>query len=228
MEEIKTVAIVGNSITYKDNDAIVRLVTRGEGNILATAKSVKKHDAKLKYAASIFNVGKYMLCGRSNTIKECIQIEGFTQLTEDVEKYYIGCYILENFAKINQKSSEVGLFDDVIDILVKLTYSDIDPLDAQRDFLLCVLKRNGFDNSFIKCSCCGKNTEIIGYDIDSGIVCENCANSTQTIVIADKIKKYLLGEEADAQVKRQGISLLEEIIYYYIGMKFYKNKYRDK
>ena len=58
-EDKKVVAIVGNCISYKDNDAFANLLTRGSGNILATAKSVKKADAKLKYAVSdIFFVAK--------------------------------------------------------------------------------------------------------------------------------------------------------------------------
>lgn len=226
MDENKIIAIVGNSITYKDNDAIVKLLTRGYGNILATAKSVKKADAKLKYAASVFNVGHYMLCGRSNTIRECVQIEGFPPLVEDVEKYYTGCYILENFGKINQKTSDVKLFDSVIDVLIKLTYGDIPPIDSKRNFLLSILKSGGLDITFNKCSVCGIDKDILGYDIDSGIVCKNCGNSNQTITIPNEIKKYYCGEDVNLKVKGDAISLLEEIIYYYMGIKIYKNKYR--
>ncbi len=227
MEDTKVVAIVGNYISYKENDVFARLLTRGEGNILATARGVKKATAKLKYAVSLFNIGKYNLCGKMNIIKECVQIDSLSDITLDVEKYYAGCYILENFAKINEKSRDTKIFDETIEILTDLTYGNISAQDAQKEFILRMLKCNGFDKSFTSCNICGAKLDCAAFDVEGGVVCRPCSNPSKSLYITRESINYIQGKEVSEKDKKNTLLLLEEIIYYYIGIKFTKNKFSD-
>ena len=59
--EIKTEAIVLQSIDYKDNDKLLTLFSPTLGRITAGAKGVKKQKAKLSFAAQPFCFAEYVL-----------------------------------------------------------------------------------------------------------------------------------------------------------------------
>ena len=89
MDLIKVRGIVVKTSDYKDNDKLVNIVTFELGRITVLARGVKKNTAKLKYAAEVFNFGEYMLAKKSNmyTMTECVQIDAFSSITQDIDTY---------------------------------------------------------------------------------------------------------------------------------------------
>jgi DNA repair protein RecO (recombination protein O) len=59
--EIKTEAIVLQSIDYKDNDKLLTLFSPSLGKLTAGIRGVKKPTAKLSFAAQPFCFAEYVL-----------------------------------------------------------------------------------------------------------------------------------------------------------------------
>ncbi|MCQ2603339.1 MAG: DNA repair protein RecO, partial [Clostridia bacterium] len=103
MELKKVTAIVTRATRYHETDMIVNLVSLEEGRITATARGCLKPKAKLRYAAEPMNFGEYMLSGSGDRyiIADCSQIESFSPITYDLDKFYASSLILEVLQKLS-------------------------------------------------------------------------------------------------------------------------------
>ena len=179
MELVKVRGLVVKSMDYRDNDKLVTLVTFEKGKIIALARGVKKATAKLKYAAEMFNFGEYMIAtkGEQFTITECVQIDSFSSLTQNIETYYCACMMMDALNKIQNYESQSDLLTYTIKLLGELSYSNIDPNIVSTEFLKGCLKYNGYELDFNFCSNCGNALFEEAYFSESnGIICTNCSN----------------------------------------------------
>ena len=109
--DVKVKAIVTRAVPYNESDMIVTLVGVDTGVLTATAKGCLKPKAKLRYAAEPMNFGDYVLSGRNGRyiVTECSQIESFSSITYDIEKYYAASMILETLQR-GSKDANPDLF----------------------------------------------------------------------------------------------------------------------
>ena len=221
--EIKTKAIVVRAVPYHETDMIVTLVSAEHGKLTATARGCLKPKAKLRYAAEPLNFGDYILSGNNGrfVITDCSQIETFSPVTADIDKYYAASLTLEVLNKLTPDEAQPALFIHALTTLGELAYEDKDVDEIVTDFLQNVLKVNGNDLDFKHCNVC--KCDITGdafFDVADGIVCEHCKNFGATLVDAVS-RAYLAGENRDIshELKMRANRTLADIMYELLGTR---------
>ena len=215
-------AIVARAVPYGESDMIVTLVSVEEGRLTATARGCLKKGAKLRYAAEPFNFGEYVLAGKNGryVVAECSQIDSFSPITADIERYYAGAFILDALSKLSEEPSG-EIFAAALRALKELAYSSRDENDVTRDFLLSTLAASGSGLNFKACSACGCILDGHAYFSDAdGIVCAR--HAPIGAVAIDKISRaYLAGEGEDTPrtLKLKANILLCDFVYMMIGVR---------
>lgn len=221
-DEIKTKAIVTRAIPYHESDMIVTLVSPEYGKLTATARGCLKPKAKLRYASEILNFGDYILSGKNGkyVITDCSQIEPFISITYDIEKYYAASLILDMLQKLSNERNPV-FFVHTLEYINELAHGDRTTDDIICDFLLTILKDNGYNLDFKHCGICGCDIEKDAYYIDlEGIICEDCKGNNGYFI--DVIsRKYITKENIDIshELKSKANMILADIIFNSLGEK---------
>lgn len=220
-DSIKTKAIAVRAVPFGESDMIVTLVGVEAGKITATAKGCLKRGAKLRFAAEPFNFGEYVLAGKNGRyiIAECAQIESFSDITTDLDRYYDGCLILEALSKLCEEPSQ-EVFMRALNALAALAYSKEDANCAVRDFLLGALEASGSAQDFSHCNICGCVIDGAAYFEESdGVVCEHCKDE-RAIAFESPLRAFLAGEKLQNATDelRANIRLLE-LVYIMLGVK---------
>ncbi len=170
-------AICLKAVDYKDNDKMLLLFGAENGKFSALIRGVKKANAKLKFCAQPFCFGEYEIVekGGRYTVANCLEIEGFSKISKDVDAYYCASVMLE-FCVVATEDNQpnVNLFLALLNSLKRLT--EISPKLILVKFLLEGLKYAGFGLSFDLCTACGNKTfSCLSLDLtDGGMVCQDC------------------------------------------------------
>ena len=222
-DELKTKAIVVRAVPYHETDMIVTLVSAEYGKLTATARGCLKPKAKLRYVAEPMNFGDYLLSGKNGRYisADCSQIESFSSVTADIDKYYAASLTLEVLSKLTPDEPQPGLLIAALAALGDLAYEDKDTDEIVTDFLLFALNYNGNDLDFKRCNVC--KCDIVGdafFDVADGIVCEHCKNFGATVVDAVS-RAYIAGENRDIshELKMRANRTLAEIMYELLGTR---------
>lgn len=221
--DLKVKAIVTRAVPYKESDMIVTLVGVDIGKITATARGCLKPKAKLRYSAEPMNFGDYVLSGKNGryVITQCEQIESFSQITQDIEKYYAASLVLEVLSKLSP-DPQPELFISALKTLNNLAYTDDETDVIVTDFLLDVLKIFGNELDFEHCSSCKCSLEGTAYFKDTdGIVCEHCKGLDGYIPVDRTTRNYLSGEnrEISHNLRVKANLLLSELVYITSGVR---------
>ena len=170
--EIKTEAIVLQSIDYKDNDKLLTLFSPSLGRITAGIRGVKKPKAKLAFSAQPFCFAEYILAekGGRYTVTNAYLHESFFALRCDITRFYAACAMAETcLAILYENESYEGLFVALIEGLKALALDDGDPAEAYLTFALVALRESGYplDLGFFE-ECGGDIGERLWFDFADG------------------------------------------------------------
>lgn len=166
--EIKTEAIVLQSIDYKDNDKLLTLFSPTLGKITAGIKGVKKPTAKLAFAAQPFCFAEYVLAekGGRYTVVSAYLYESFFSLRLDIEAFYAACAAAETCRTIALENEEYdGLFIAFAECLKALSLSGEERGEALIAFLLVALRESGYP---IDLDFDGEELEKLYFDFSEG------------------------------------------------------------
>lgn len=221
--DLKIKAIATRALPYNESDMIVTLVGVECGRITATARGCLKPKAKLRYSAEPMNFGDYVLSGRGGryVITECSQIESFSSITADIDRYYAASLVLEVLQKLSVEP-QPDLFVCALKTLNNLAYTDAETDEIVTDFLLETLKICGNELDFAHCNLCMCNLEGTAYFKDSdGVVCEHCKGLDGYIPIDETTRKYLSGENRAIPhaLRVKANLLLSEFVYITSGVR---------
>lgn len=178
MQKIK--AIVIKSSDRKEKDKNILLFSLEEGKIWATLKGVKGSNAKMKIAQNPFCFGEFVLeDGKAGKIVVGFDaIETFYEITQDVDKYFVGTAILEILlaTEFSSQGETAPLFVETIKALKTLCFSNVNPIYVLDKFLLDYFSNFGSPIFVDKCSACGdKSFEKLFFDYRTGeLVCSAC------------------------------------------------------
>ena len=153
--EIKTDAIVLQTIDYKDNDKLLTLFSPSFGKITAGIKGVKKPKAKLAFSAQPFCFAEYVLAqkGGRYTVTAAYLHESFFSLRTDLTRFYAACAAAEVCRAILLENEEYeGLFIGFIECLKSLSLAEGEVAEALISFMLIALRESGYplDLSFLE------------------------------------------------------------------------------
>lgn len=219
---IKTKAIVTRAVPYRESDMIVTLVSVELGRISASARGCLKPKAKLRYAAEPLNFGEYVLQGKEGkyVITECNQIESFSAVTTDIDRYYAACMALESLDKLSHEP-QPALFMRTLATLSDLAYSEKDADVVVTEFLKNLIEINGFALDFAHCNVCKCDLEGEAYFSDrDGIVCKHCKGMTD-IPIDGLSRAYISGESdgASHELRTKANIMLSNLVYQMLGVR---------
>ena len=170
--EVKTEAIVLQSIDYKDSDKLLTLFSPTLGRITAGIRGVKKPKAKLAFSAQPFCFAEYILAekGGRYTVTNAYLHESFFALRYDIVRFYAACAMAEIcLAILYENETYEGLFVALIEGLNALALDDTDSAEAVLTFTLVALRESGYplDLSFFE-ECGGDIGEKIWFDFADG------------------------------------------------------------
>lgn len=146
--EIKYRALCVKTEDYKENDKLITLVTAEQGKILASAKSVKKINSKLKLPCTSPCFGEYLLTknGGRHAIIGCSVEECFLGSWQDIKKYSATQIVLEALEKTTEEGIEAS--NELKNALISLAYinnEDISPFIFSLWFLTSLFADLGID-----------------------------------------------------------------------------------
>ena len=170
--EVKTDAIVLQSIDYKENDKLLTLFSPSLGKITVGARGVKKPTAKLSFAAQPFCFAEYVLAekGGRYTLTGAYLHESFFSLRYDIVRFYTACALAEIVLSILYENENYeGLFIGLIEALKTIALAEEDPAEAMITFALIALRESGYpiDLSFLE-ECGGDVGERLWFDFADG------------------------------------------------------------
>lgn len=170
--EIKTEAIVLQSIDYKDNDKLLTLFSPSLGRITAGIRGVKKPKAKLAFSAQPFCFAEYILAekGGRYTVTNAYLHESFFSLRCDIVRFYAACAMAEICLAILYENEDYeGLFVALIEGLKALALTEDDAAEAVISFVLVALRESGYplDLGFLE-ECGGDIGEKLWFDFADG------------------------------------------------------------
>lgn len=178
----ETKAIVISSKDFKDSDKEVLLYTLENGKMYAKFKGVKNQKSKLKAGKEVFTFGDFFIEeGKSGNIVTGVNIiEGFYEISKDIDNYMEACNILDIVKKIPIVESNAKLFISIIKSLKCLNYEKNAKNIVFLKFLIDFFENNGYKFNFERCSSCGAKLtgkKFINPDIGE-IVCSACKTLT--------------------------------------------------
>ena len=170
--DVKTQAIVLQTIDYKDNDKILTLFSPELGKITAGIRGVKKPKARLSFAAQPFCFAEYVLAekGGRYTVTGAYLHESFFSLRTDIVRFYAACALAEICRAILPENERYeNLFIGLIEALKSLSLAEDDPAESVIGFLLIALRESGYpiDLSYLE-ACDGDIGDKIWFDFSDG------------------------------------------------------------
>ena len=145
--EIKTEAVVLQSIDYKDNDKLLTLFSPSLGKITAGIRGVKKPKARLGFCAQPFCFAEYVLAekGGRYTVTGAYLHESFFELRVDLLRFYAGCAAAEICRVLAvENDRHDALFVAFIECLKALCLAEENEADALIEFVLVALRESGY------------------------------------------------------------------------------------
>ena len=125
----KVTAICCGSIDWKESDKITTLCTLEEGKLSAVVKGCRKQNAKLRFSATPFCFGEYVLNqkGEYYTVISCAPIDQFPSITGDIDKFYAGNVMLDALRNSCSEGDDISQsIVVVLKYLKTLAYDEIE------------------------------------------------------------------------------------------------------
>lgn len=179
MASTKVKAIVIGGVNVKEKDKLITLYTLEHGKMAVSMKGVRGEKAKLKSAKDVFTFGDFVIEeGKFNRIVTAVDvIDNFYTLSQDLEKYYEACAIVDIVSKVATEPNP-QLFIELIKALKTLCYGDVKKYYVIDKFLLFVFDNMGYRFLREKCTSCNASLDLKYLNFQTGeIVCPKCRTS---------------------------------------------------
>ncbi|HKL94409.1 MAG TPA: DNA repair protein RecO [Clostridia bacterium] len=222
-ENFKATAICTRVVDYRENDRLLELCSLEYGKLTAVARGAKKATAKLKFATTPFCFGEYMLAGSNGKyiVCDCTEIESFSNISEDLDSYYIGFAMLELLSKtqINGHANSDAMLA-VVRSLKSICFDGVKPYAAFNECILAVLNALGYNLDFSTCSSCGCMLDGEGVFTEAdGVLCAHCGERFGIKIPQNTMKCLQNPLECDENSARATNILLRDIVYLILNVK---------
>lgn len=176
---ISAEGIVTKSITMRENDSLIAILTKDYGLIHAFINNSRQLKSKLLAATELGSHCIFTLYvkGEKYTVREAQVLNQFSNMRADITRLSLCCYILQAAGKL---ASE-GEFSEsylrlVLCSLYVLNKKQKDPLLIKGIFDLKAASISGYMPSLVCCSCCSDQdiNKPYRFLISGEIICEEC------------------------------------------------------
>ncbi len=193
--------IVTDVLDYKDNDAIITVMSDKYGKISLYVKGYKKITSKNVYATQLFDHSVFQIdfneTKNIQILKSATLLNEFTSIRADYEKITVGSVMSEIAGKLEQ--------ENVYEILLQSmnALNDLDQCNLVLDlYLVDILHRLGIYPNVDECVLCNNTNAIEAVSVEAGgFICRNCNRDIQAEKNSvDILKKFRIINKASFEV----------------------------
>lgn len=187
MQYAKTRGIIARRADYGESNAMITILTEELGAISAVAYGVRSKKSKTKAATQVLCFGEFVLSNKGGDIYRIDSVEiidSFYPICEDITKLSLANYILELGAD-SLSDGDGRILSLILNTLYVICYKNIDIFLAKAVFELKLMQYAGYEPTLDQCIRCGKNDGLFGFDINSGVVCEDCKIASDINISVD-------------------------------------------
>lgn len=162
---------------YKDNDALLTVLTRDQGKLTLKARGLRRKNSPLIAPCQLLAYGEFTLFEYRGmyTINEAHSIELFQQLRGDLSKLSLGTYFAQAAEVVSQEDlPNPELLSLVLNCLYSLSKLDTDERKTKAVFELRTACIAGYTPDLSGCHGCG-DLRPERFDISQGVLeCTSC------------------------------------------------------
>ena len=175
---LKTDGIVLRETEYKDNDRLLTILTRENGQVTARARGVKSRTSKLRAGCQLLTFSEFTLLdyrGRY-TVTEAVPKEMFPRLREDVELLSLASYFAQVVEAVSQEDApDPELLSLLLNSLYVLGKESRPQTLVKAVFELKVMCLAGYLPDLSGCAVCGRE-DADRFNITQGVLlCASCS-----------------------------------------------------
>lgn len=171
---------------YGESSKIINVLTKEKGLIGIMCKGAKSMKSKLRSCTQAFTYGVFNLYYKEDKLSTLVSvdiIDPLKNIRQDLTRISYVSYISELTAQVLKESSSASIYDDVINIVLKIE-SGLDPLILTNILEIKFLPLLGVGLNLDECIRCGNKTNIVTVDASyGGLICKDCY---QNEIIVDK------------------------------------------
>ncbi|MGI6608245.1 MAG: DNA repair protein RecO [Erysipelotrichaceae bacterium] len=199
--------IIINSIEYKENDAIVTIITREFRKVALYVKGYKKITSKNVFATQLFDHSNFLFDYNPNKsiqiLKSANLIKQFSNIKTDYEKISVASVICEIASAV-----EEDIYDLVFEALDKLNETEQMYL-VLNVYLVAMLNILGISPFVDGCVNCGRTDNIESISTkEGGFICSYCNKEfNDDIYDVDFLKNFRIINKASFEVYDKLLSL---------------------
>lgn len=175
---VKIRGIVIREIRSGEADKFITVFAKDIGKIDIFAKGASNIKSKFLAGTSIFTYGDFIIrtAAKTPTLNTIDIIENFYNITQDLESYYCGMYLLEFINKIiGDVTDDNKYLLLLLKTLKAISNRTTDNILAVKIFELKMLKYLGYNPYNSHCALCGK-TNPHNFTMN-GLLCNNCSSN---------------------------------------------------
>lgn len=235
---IQTEAIVIRNTKYSDADCILTMFTKKMGKVTVYSKNARLMKSPLMSSSQVFaysNAGITTRGGKSRLANADL-INNYYKLSAQVEKTYLGYYMLELVEKLGMEGqSNIRLFQLLIEALEELQKNE-NYILQKIIYEMKVLDYTGFRPNVNGCINCGEKHNLGNYFApgEGGRLCMNCSKAvfeknrydTTTFRLMEYIQNNPTNKILEATISSQILMELSQLLDSYI--KYHLSEIRLK
>lgn len=176
---LKTLALVLRISDYNDRDALLTLLTRDHGKLVAKARGLRRKNSPLAAPCQLLALSEVTLFEYRGmyTINEAHSVELFEPLRRDLLKLTLGSYFAQAGEVISQEDAPGSdLQSLVLNCLYALSEMDLPLSQIKAVFELRIACIAGYTPDLRACAGCGCDN-VTYFDLSGGcLLCEGCKN----------------------------------------------------
>ena len=222
----KVEGMIINETPYGDTSKIIQLFTKEYGIIGIMCKGVKSMKSRLRALTMKFTYGFFYIYYKEDKLsmlKDVDLIDDFHHLKNDIILISYLNYITELTVQVYKHSEEKEIYDMYFSVLKKMN-EKMDPLILTNILECKFLPYLGVGLELDSCVLCGKKTDIVTIDADTGgYVCKRCY--TDQILVSEKTIKLLRMYFYVAIDSISSIKISEDVAR---EINFFINRYYDR
>lgn len=188
----KVEGIIVSETPYGETSKIVQLYTKEYGIIGIMCKGVKSMKSRLRALTMKFTYGSFYIYYKEDKLsllKDVDVLEDFPTIKNDIILIGYLNYLTELTVQVYRQSNESQIYDLYISALKKMEQK-MNPLILTNILELKFLPFLGVGLELDSCILCGKKTNIVTLDADTGgYICKDCY--TDQVLVSEKTVKLV-------------------------------------
>lgn len=221
--------IVLKEIPYKENDKILKALSRTKGNIQIMSRGCRKNNSQLLNSSQLFAYSRCILHKSKDMyiLSSCELIDNFYSFRNNIDAFLYGSYILELISYVSQENdTDARIFDMTVSVIKFLSEEKKFFAKLVSAYEIKLASMLGYKPNLKTCINCCENIETDGkFSVqDGGVYCKKCVNygsginvTYSEIINLDRILKIKFEHIDSLDINSKIADIIRKFLYYHIG-----------